>query len=220
MSKVVEIKVPDIGDFSGVDIIEVLVSVGDAIDAEQGLLTLETDKASMEVPSPMSGTVKELKVALGEKVSQGDLILMLELADQAQVGAQDPTRYSAHIPNPPTLSSHPNPLGGVPFVNIYKVSIKRNAAQWIGMGREGGGIGNVGAGTCSCACTCACKCSTSTCTCAGTCACVFVCLCDCTGTCACTCACTCAFAYTSAGTYACACTCVSTRACACARTCA
>jgi len=91
MSKVVEIKVPDIGDFSGVEVIEVLVSPGDAIDVEQALLTLETDKASMEVPSPMSGTVKEVKVSVGSKVSQGDLILMLELADQAQVGAAETT---------------------------------------------------------------------------------------------------------------------------------
>ncbi len=87
MSNVVEVKVPDIGDFSGVDIIEVLVAPGDAIIVDDPLLTLETDKASMEVPSSLSGTVKEIKVSVGEKVSEGDLILMLETADQAQVAA-------------------------------------------------------------------------------------------------------------------------------------
>ncbi len=90
MSNVVEVKVPDIGDFSGVDIIEVLVAPGDAIDVDDPLLTLETDKASMEVPSPLSGTVKEVKVAVGDKVSEGDLVLMLETADQANVAADEP----------------------------------------------------------------------------------------------------------------------------------
>ena len=109
MSNVVEIKVPDIGDFSGVDIIEVLVSPGDAINIEDPLLTLETDKASMEVPSPMSGTVKEVKVSVGEKISEGDLVLMLELADQAQVGAEEaqPKVHSAS-----TTETAPGDAGG------------------------------------------------------------------------------------------------------------
>ncbi len=78
MSQVIEIKVPDIGDFKDVEIIEVLVKAGDTVAAEQSLITLETDKATMEVPSPAAGTVKELKVKVGDKVSEGSLILMLE----------------------------------------------------------------------------------------------------------------------------------------------
>jgi len=75
---IIEIKVPDIGDFKDVEIIEVLVKAGDSIEQEQSLITLETDKATMEVPSPAAGVVKDLKVKVGDKVSEGSLILMLE----------------------------------------------------------------------------------------------------------------------------------------------
>jgi pyruvate dehydrogenase E2 component (dihydrolipoamide acetyltransferase) len=79
----IEIKVPDIGDFSDVAVIEVLVKPGDSVRAEQSLLTVESDKASMEIPSSHAGVVKELKVALGDKVSQGSLVLLLEVAGEA-----------------------------------------------------------------------------------------------------------------------------------------
>lgn len=79
----VEVRVPDIGDFKGVEIIEVHVAPGATVKAEDPLLTLESDKASMEVPSPAAGTVAELKVAKGDKVSQGDLILLLGTGQQA-----------------------------------------------------------------------------------------------------------------------------------------
>lgn len=79
-SQVIEVTVPDIGDASDVDIIEVLVSVGEELEAEQGLITLETDKATMDVPAPEAGVVKELKVSVGDKVSQGSLVLLLEVA--------------------------------------------------------------------------------------------------------------------------------------------
>ena len=71
MSKIVEVKVPDIGDFSDVEIIEILVNVGDTINAEDSLISVESDKAAMEIPAPQGGVVKELLVALGDKVSQG-----------------------------------------------------------------------------------------------------------------------------------------------------
>ena len=74
----IEIKVPDIGDFDEVEIIEVLVSKGDQVQAEASLITVESDKASMEIPSPSAGTITELKVAVGDKVKQGSLIAMLE----------------------------------------------------------------------------------------------------------------------------------------------
>jgi dihydrolipoamide dehydrogenase len=73
-----EIKVPDIGDFSEVAVIELLVKPGDSVKAEQSLMTVESDKASMEIPSPLAGVVKELKVKLGDKVAEGSVILMLE----------------------------------------------------------------------------------------------------------------------------------------------
>lgn len=83
-----EVKVPDIGDFENVDVIDVLVSAGDSVQAEDGLITLETDKAAMDVPSPQAGTVKEMKVANGDKVSEGDVILVLEVSEEAGAGKE------------------------------------------------------------------------------------------------------------------------------------
>ncbi|SAL16516.1 dihydrolipoamide dehydrogenase [Caballeronia telluris] len=74
----VELKVPDIGDFTDVDVIEVNIKAGDAIEKEQGVITLETDKATMEVPADVAGTIKEVKVKAGDKVSQGSVIAMIE----------------------------------------------------------------------------------------------------------------------------------------------
>ncbi|MDY7096148.1 MAG: dihydrolipoyl dehydrogenase [Acidobacteriota bacterium] len=85
MSKIIEVKVPDIGDFDSVDIIEVLVSPGDRVEAEDSLITLESDKASMEVPSPRAGTVKDVKVEAGGQAAEGTVILTLEV-DEAVAG--------------------------------------------------------------------------------------------------------------------------------------
>src|SRR6266513_5785922 len=74
----IEVKVPDIGDFKNVEVIEVLVKPGDAVAKEQSLITPESDKATMEIPSPGAGVVKELRIKLGDKVSQGSPILVLE----------------------------------------------------------------------------------------------------------------------------------------------
>jgi pyruvate dehydrogenase E2 component (dihydrolipoamide acetyltransferase) len=79
----VDVKVPDIGDFKEVEVIEVMVKVGDVIAADQSLLTVESDKASMEIPSSHAGTVKEIKVKLGDKVSEGALVLVVEAAGGA-----------------------------------------------------------------------------------------------------------------------------------------
>jgi dihydrolipoamide dehydrogenase len=81
MSGIVEVTLPDIGDFEQVDIIEILVAPGDSIAAEDSIITLESDKATMDIPSPYSGVVKELHVKVGDKISMGGKILMLELSD-------------------------------------------------------------------------------------------------------------------------------------------
>lgn len=94
--------VPDIGDAENVDIIEVLVAVGDSIDVDTGLITLETDKATMEVPAPAAGVVKELKVVVGDKVSQGSLVLMLETG--AAAAAPAPTEVAATASPAPTAA--------------------------------------------------------------------------------------------------------------------
>ena len=84
---IVEVQVPDIGDFDEVTVIEVMVKVGDTVKAEQSLITVESDKASMEIPSSHAGVVKEVKVALGGKVKQGSVVLMLEVAGAAAAAA-------------------------------------------------------------------------------------------------------------------------------------
>ena len=88
MSNPVEVKVPDIGDFKDIPIIEILVKPGDSVQPEDPLIALESDKATMEVPSPIAGIVKELKVRIGDKVSEGTLVLTLDAADagSAQAG--------------------------------------------------------------------------------------------------------------------------------------
>ncbi|WP_250538083.1 MULTISPECIES: dihydrolipoyllysine-residue acetyltransferase [unclassified Caballeronia] len=86
----IEVKVPDIGDFTDIPIIEIGVKVGDQVEKEQSLVTLESDKATMDVPSPASGTVKELKVKIGDTVSEGSLILVLEGAGAAAAPAAAP----------------------------------------------------------------------------------------------------------------------------------
>ncbi|PKH29589.1 pyruvate dehydrogenase complex dihydrolipoyllysine-residue acetyltransferase [Shewanella sp. ALD9] len=86
-SEVIEVKVPDIGGDTDVSVIEVLVAVGDSIDVDTGLITLETDKATMDVPSPKAGVVKSITVAVGDKVSEGSLVITLEVAGSAPVAA-------------------------------------------------------------------------------------------------------------------------------------
>ena len=88
----VEVKVPDIGDFAEVEIIELLVKPGDTVKAEQSLITVESDKASMEIPSSHAGVVKEVKVAIGDKVKEGSLVLMLEVVEEAQAAPSQPAQ--------------------------------------------------------------------------------------------------------------------------------
>ena len=101
MTKIVEIKIPDIGDFKDVEVIEVLVKPGDAVAKEQSLIKLESDKASIEIPSPEAGVVKEIVVKLGDKLSEGSPVLRLELADEGAVVAPAPkTAPTAAAPAP------------------------------------------------------------------------------------------------------------------------
>ena len=92
---VVEVKVPDIGDFKEVEVIELLVKPGDTVKAEQSLITVESDKASMEIPSSHAGVITEIKVKLGDKVSEGSLLLLLDGAQTAAAPAPAPASTSA-----------------------------------------------------------------------------------------------------------------------------
>ncbi|WP_353092429.1 dihydrolipoyllysine-residue acetyltransferase [Methylibium sp.] len=95
-----EVKVPDIGDFEAVEVIEVLVKPGDTIKAEQSLVTVESDKASMEIPSSHAGVVKELKIKLGDKVSEGTVVLVLEAAGAAAAPPDGAPATPAAAPPP------------------------------------------------------------------------------------------------------------------------
>ena len=107
MSQTIEIKVPDIGGFKGVAVIEIAVKPGDAIDKEQALISLETDKATMDVPSPVAGVVKEMKVKVGDKVSEGSVILLLESAEQ-RVPSAEPKASAPQPSAAPTQHSAPS----------------------------------------------------------------------------------------------------------------
>ena len=92
-----EIQVPDIGDFDEVSVIELMVKVGDTVKADQSLITVESDKASMEIPSSAAGVVKELKVKLGDKVKQGSVVLVLEAAGAATAPVSEPKQAPAPV---------------------------------------------------------------------------------------------------------------------------
>ena len=118
MSDSVEVKVPDIGDFKDVPIIEVLVKVGDTVQAEDSLITLESDKATMDVPSPVSGVVTELKVKVGDKVAEGSVVAMISAAAAdapAKVPAGTQSAGTTAVPvasAPIPLSPSPSPAEG------------------------------------------------------------------------------------------------------------
>ncbi len=99
-----DIKVPDIGDFSEVAVIEILVKVGDHVKAEQSLITVESDKASMEIPCSHAGVIKELKVKLSDKVKEGSVLLTLEASDSASVAT---VATVASVPTPAAQASSP-----------------------------------------------------------------------------------------------------------------
>src|SRR3954465_7414006 len=103
----VEVKVPDIGDFKDVAIIEVLVKPGDTIKAEQSLLTVESDKASMEIPSSHAGVLKELRVKLGDKVKEGTVIAVVEVAAGAASPSPQPSPQRGEGATPPAQASAP-----------------------------------------------------------------------------------------------------------------
>jgi pyruvate/2-oxoglutarate dehydrogenase complex dihydrolipoamide acyltransferase (E2) component len=129
----VEVKVPDIGDFDEVSVIELLVKPGDAVKPEQSLITVESDKASMEIPSSHAGVVQSIKVQLGDKVKQGSVIVLLEASAAQQAPAAPPTpavepKKPVGLPAPQTPAEPLRPverlsdllrrLGGPPLAGL------------------------------------------------------------------------------------------------------
>ena len=109
MPQTTEVKVPDIGDFGDVEIIEVAVAPGDRVQVEQGLITLESDKATMDVPSPAAGVVKSMAVSVGDKVSEGSLILTLEASGEATTAETATAPESAPDESPGSQTAPPPP---------------------------------------------------------------------------------------------------------------
>lgn len=101
MPQTIEVKVPDIGDYKDVPVIEVFVKPGDSVSAEDSLITIESDKATMEVPAPSAGVVKELRVKVGDKVSQGSALLLLEAAEDKPKAESEPEPAKAAPPEAP-----------------------------------------------------------------------------------------------------------------------
>ncbi len=135
MSELKEIRVPDIGDFDQVEVIEVLVQPGDQVHAEDSLITLESDKASMEIPSPVSGTIREVEVAVGDRVSQGDLIAVAEVEaagearpvtpaqaqPQPEAPVESATTEAPASPAPPApTEARPSPTAHIPAESFRK----------------------------------------------------------------------------------------------------
>ncbi|HEX4986945.1 MAG TPA: dihydrolipoyl dehydrogenase [Burkholderiales bacterium] len=123
MSNLIEVKVPDIGDFKNIPVIEVLVKAGDEVRKEDSLITLESDKATMEVPSPAAGVIRELRIKPGDKVSEGSLILTLEAAEAAPAA-----KASAPAPAPATKADAPRPAAPTPAAAPAKVPASTPAA--------------------------------------------------------------------------------------------
>lgn len=129
MSQIVEIKVPDIGNYTGVDVIDVAVKVGDKIAVDDTLITLETDKATMDVPADHAGVVKEVLVKVGDKVSEGSVIVKVEAADAAATTqtAEAPAKAAATVPAAtaakPVAVNVPD-IGNFSNVDVIEVDIK------------------------------------------------------------------------------------------------
>jgi len=127
----VEVKAPDIGDFESVDVIELLVQVGDTIKVEQSLITVESDKASMEIPSSHAGVIKEMRVKLGDKVAEGSLLLVLETSD-APAAAAPPAPPVAPAPPPaeaaPAVAAPPAVAASASAVALASVAAPAPAA--------------------------------------------------------------------------------------------
>ena len=150
VAEIKEVFVPDIGDAENVDVIELLVAVGDTVEAEAGLLTLETDKATMDVPAPFAGTVKELKVTVGDKVSKGSLIALVETQSAAPAAtpapapaasAPAPASMPAAAPKAPPVEAAPVATSGTvhagPSVRRIAREFGVDLAKVKGSGRKG-----------------------------------------------------------------------------------
>ena len=153
---IIEVTVPDIGGDENVDVIDVLVAAGDTVEAEDGLITLETDKASMDVPSPQAGTIKSVHINVGDKVSQGSLVVHLEVAGSAPVEATPVSASApaaaapapvapAPAPKAPPVPHHPSAATIKPTGKVHASPSVRRLAREFGVDlTQVNGSGNKG----------------------------------------------------------------------------
>lgn len=129
-----KILVPDIGDYANVDVIEVVVKVGDVIAKEAEMICLETDKATMEIPAPKAGTVKEVLVKVGDKVSKGSPILMLEVSGEAAVGAAPAAKSAAPaaVTPPPATAPATMPTAAAPTTAARQAPLTKVEGTYAG----------------------------------------------------------------------------------------
>jgi pyruvate dehydrogenase E2 component (dihydrolipoamide acetyltransferase) len=139
MAEIKDILVPDIGDFEGVEVIEVLVSAGDQIAVEDPIVSLESDKAAMEIPSPYAGTVKDIKVKLGDKVSEGGLLITIEAsADSAAVTEETPSAASKETTAPaPVAAAAAEAQKPAPAPTVPRATPSASPAASISINEEG-----------------------------------------------------------------------------------
>ncbi len=116
MDQLTEVRVPDLGTDDSVDVVEVLVAAGDQVAREDSLITLESDKASMDVPSPVAGEVRELKVKRGDTITQGSLILLMEVAEEAGESRETPSESAESSVQPPVGTSAAGETDSAPSV--------------------------------------------------------------------------------------------------------
>jgi pyruvate dehydrogenase E2 component (dihydrolipoamide acetyltransferase) len=145
MSEIIEIKVPDIGDFEGVEVIEVLVSAGDSISVEDSLITVESDKAAMEIPSSHSGTVKDVKVSIGDTVAEGSVVILLEASEASseavseEVAVEEPkedVKVAAPVNESAPAAVRPSPtenIDPVSFSNAHASPSVRKFSRELGV---------------------------------------------------------------------------------------
>jgi len=129
MSSLIEVKIPNIGDFDGVEVIEILVAAGDRIAAEDSLISVESDKATMEIPAPQAGVVKDVRVSVGDTVSEGSVILMLEAEEAGQPAPTD---------NNKPATTEPVPVAAAPTASQYRGDVDISA-QVVVLGSGPGG---------------------------------------------------------------------------------
>ena len=133
MSQTIDIKVPDIGDFKDVPVIEIFVKVGDTVKAEDPLISLESDKATLDVPAPLGGVVKEIRVKIGDKVSEGSIVMALATGDAPAAAAPAATTAAAPTPAAPAAATAAGGIDETAFALAYAGPAVRKLARELGV---------------------------------------------------------------------------------------